>query len=134
MQTYTFPWMNGGQPFTFSRDNVTPHATKASTAHKVASKKEHLRDMDKMGLTPLGAQSLLADVETEASLAQAQALLFWTLYTIDGKVKDLGMEKVMQGMSLKQFEEMLAVLKPDDVKGDKAPLGMTSRSSASTPP
>jgi len=116
MQTYTFPWMNDGKPFDFGRDRVTPHGARASAAHKTMVLKEALFEAAKSPnpLTPLMVQVIIEAAKEEATLAQGQALMYWALVQVDERVKALGMDAVMQRLSLRAFTDMLGVLQPDD--------------------
>lgn len=118
--TYTYEWMNGGQPFDFGPQRVTPYAARASAAHKSGVLKNSLRANDMSGLPPLAVQAIVDSAKEEAALAQGEALMFWSLVQVDPKVKDLGMDAVMQKISLGEYEEMVGVL---DRKGKKGPLG-----------
>lgn len=139
MDTYQFAWMNDGKPFEFSPKNVTPHAAKASAAHKSHALKEALGTLDMTGLPPLAVQALVESAKEEAALASGSALLYHALAHVDPKVKDLGQDKVMQSMDLSTFEDLMDSLKrPEGSK--KGPLGKKTRtpsspaSTAASPP
>lgn len=120
--TYTFGWMNGGQPFDFGPNRVTPHAARASVAHRTKALKDGLKEVvdDLRNLPPLASQAIIDSVKEEAALAQGEALLYWAFVHVDPKVKDLPIAEVMQKFDLKTYKELVDLLNTDD--DEKRPL------------
>ena len=121
MDTYTFEWMNGGQPFDFGPHRVTPHAARASAAHKSKVLKDRLRDMDLNGMPPLAVQAVVDSVKDEAYMAAGDALIFWSLVQVDPKVEGLGLDSAMRHLTLDDYGNLMESAKRPDKVGKAVP-------------
>lgn len=121
MDTYTFEWMNGGQPFDFGPHRVTPHAARASAAHKSKVLKERLRDLDLNGMPPLAVQAVVDSVKDESYMAAGDALIFWSLVQVDPKLETLGLDAVMRKMDLESYGNLMESAKRPEGKAKAVP-------------
>lgn len=121
MDTFTIACVNGGKPFRFSYDNVTPAAVEAAHAAHSHALKEATRGLDKNAPDAV-VNEVLDGARTAALVAKSCALVYHALLNVDPKLAQLGQDALIQQLSVDQFKRLATALKGQAQAGGADPL------------
>lgn len=125
MQTFEISWINDGKPFSFGFDNVTPDAVKAAHAAHAHALRTAAGDL-RADAHPEVVKEVLAGARTAARVAQASALVYYSLLSVDPKLAKLGEAEAVRKLSLKDYAALTKALQKDGAAAKEAPAPLAT--------
>lgn len=102
MESYTLPFVNGGQPFTFERSGLTPAGYRNAVVAKNHAFVEATRGLSR-DAPPEVSEAVLADARQVAQVAQMNSLVYGGLCAVDPKVKERSLEDVIAAIPMPTY-------------------------------
>jgi len=121
-QTFRLEWVNKGQPFVIGPHLITPRILASAYASKNHVLKTETKDLQ--GCPDEVVKEILAEVRTQASIAQANSLVYGILCGVDDKVREMGLDAVVDRLTLADYTSLMQAVGQASAKagGPEAPL------------
>lgn len=99
METYTLPFVLGGQPFTLARSGLTPASYRAAIVAKNHAFVEASRGLARDANETVAAE-VIKDARQVAQVAMMNSLVYGGLCAVDPKVRERSLEDVITAIPM----------------------------------